>query len=81
MNSGSVRNELENLVKGNDNTERLTIDRVKEYAPNLRAENDEDLLTEFIRTNKPDDVLFYCFYEYDLQRIAVEQANEVPTVI
>lgn len=76
MNSGSARNELENLVKGNDNTERLTIDRVKEYAPNLRAENDEDLLTEFIRTNNADDVLFYCFYEYDLQRIAIEQTEK-----
>ena len=75
MDLSKARDELEQLVI-NANSSRVDVERVKRFAPDLRAENDEDLLTELIRTNKPDDVLFYCFYEYDLQRIAIEQSDK-----
>ena len=72
MDLSKARDELEQFVI-DANIQRVDLERVKNFAPRLRAENDEDLLTEFIRTNKPNDVLFYCFYEYDLQNMAVDQ--------
>lgn len=73
MNLRNARDELEKLVLYTNYT-RVDVNRVKKFAPKLRAENNEDLLAEFIRTNRPEDVLYYCFYEYDLQRIAIEQS-------
>ena len=68
-----ARDELEKLVI-EINDELVDIERVKRFInPELRAKDKKNLLTEFIRTNGPNNVLFYCFHEYDLQKIAVDQ--------
>ena len=78
MNSSNARDELEKLVVGNRS--RIDLERVKKADPKLQAEDDEDLLRddedllrEFVQTNHPGNVLLDCFYEYDLQKVAVEQ--------
>ena len=85
MNSSNARDELEKLVVGNRS--RIDLERVKKADPKLQVEDDEDLLRddedllrddedllrEFVQTNHPGNVLLDCFYEYDLQKVAVEQ--------
>ena len=71
MDFSNARHELEQLVLGN--ISRIDLQRVKRLAFKLRAENDEALLREFVLTTPPSEVLLSCFYEYDLQRVAVDQ--------
>ena len=68
-----AHSELEKLIT----SFRAYIDfeRIRRFSPELREADDDKLLMEFIRTNHPADVLLNCFYEYDLQYLAVERLD------
>ena len=73
MDLREARSELEKLIT----SFRAYIDfeRISRVSPGLREADDDNLLMEFIRTNHPADVLLNCFYEYDLQNLAVKRLD------
>ena len=54
-----ARRELEKFVLGN--IKHVNRDQVRKIAPDLAASEEEDWLTEFVRTQNPYDVLQACF--------------------
>ena len=65
--------ELEKLIIGF--RAHIDIERVRRACPGLTEADDENLLVQFIQTNHPADVLLNCFYEYDLQDLAVKRLD------
>lgn len=71
MNLSEAYSELEQLITGF--RAYIDLERIRKAFPRLREVDDENLLLEFIQTNHPTEVLLNCFYEYDLQNIAVKR--------
>ena len=65
------RQELEKLVLSNKPF--INRDQIMINTPNLNAIEENDWLKEFVRSNNPYEVLKTCFFDTELENIAVKQ--------
>ena len=65
------RQELEELVLGNKPF--INRDQIMGSTPNPIAIEEDGWLKKFVRANSPDKVLENCFFDNELEKIAVEQ--------
>ena len=72
------RQELERLVLSNKPF--INRDQIMEDTSNPIAIEEDDWLKEFVRANSPYEVLENCFFNNDLEKIAMEQLEIAPNV-